>query len=325
MYEFQTVWGWQPALYLFLGGLGAGAFAVAALAYLKDRDAAHRKAASIVSWIATGCLAVGLLLLLTELTAPLRAFAMWQSFGHGSSWMAIGAWLLALAMVVFVLAGASLTDPLLARMDKKLPKVANFLRKACMPLLIAGTVLGVCVAAYTGVLLMSADGVALWNTPLLPCLFTVSAIGTGLALYELVAFALAKRCPATAAQDETPGSGHKRDYIQIAVVVFAVLEACFLAAFTLVALNTDGAANVSAQALVSGQYALPFWGLVVLCALAVPLICATTHVVAGKLPAALSVLAPLCALAGGCALRFVIVFAGAHADPVYSAILSIFS
>ena len=26
MVELQTTWGWLPAIYLFLGGLGAGAF-----------------------------------------------------------------------------------------------------------------------------------------------------------------------------------------------------------------------------------------------------------------------------------------------------------
>ena len=35
MIELQSVWGWQPALYLFLGGMGAGAFVVAAVLYLR--------------------------------------------------------------------------------------------------------------------------------------------------------------------------------------------------------------------------------------------------------------------------------------------------
>ena len=29
--ELQTIWSWQPALYLFLGGMGAGAFVMAAV------------------------------------------------------------------------------------------------------------------------------------------------------------------------------------------------------------------------------------------------------------------------------------------------------
>lgn len=37
----QTMWGWQPALYLFLGGMGAGAFIMAAVLFLIDR-ARHR-------------------------------------------------------------------------------------------------------------------------------------------------------------------------------------------------------------------------------------------------------------------------------------------
>ena len=32
--ELQTIWSWQPALYLFLGGMGAGAFVMAAVLFL---------------------------------------------------------------------------------------------------------------------------------------------------------------------------------------------------------------------------------------------------------------------------------------------------
>ena len=35
--ELQTIWSWQPALYLFLGGMGAGAFVMAAVLFLIDR------------------------------------------------------------------------------------------------------------------------------------------------------------------------------------------------------------------------------------------------------------------------------------------------
>ena len=37
----QLTWSWQPALYLFLGGMGAGAFIMAAVLFLIDK-AKHR-------------------------------------------------------------------------------------------------------------------------------------------------------------------------------------------------------------------------------------------------------------------------------------------
>lgn len=89
MIELQTVWGLQPGLYLFLGGVGAGTFFVAGLVHLITK--AHRRVVSAAMWCSIVFLAIGLGLLITELSAPLRALMMWQSFSHlSSSWMAIG-------------------------------------------------------------------------------------------------------------------------------------------------------------------------------------------------------------------------------------------
>lgn len=78
--ELQTIWSWQPALYLFLGGMGAarrdGGGAV------PDRPDASSPDRVRVD---VGCASQpcgGLLLLLSELVTPLRGLLMWQSFGH---------------------------------------------------------------------------------------------------------------------------------------------------------------------------------------------------------------------------------------------------
>ena len=98
--ELQTIWSWQPALYLFLGGMGAGAFVMAAVLFLIDRTR-HRLIVCVSMWAALASLAVGLLLLLSELVTPLRGLLMWQSFGHFTSWMTYGAWGAFAAMAVF--------------------------------------------------------------------------------------------------------------------------------------------------------------------------------------------------------------------------------
>ena len=100
--ELQTIWSWQPALYLFLGGMGAGAFVMAAVLFLIDRTR-HRLIVCVSMWAALASLAVGLLLLLSELVTPLRGLLMWQSFGHFTSWMTYGAWGAFAAMAVFCL------------------------------------------------------------------------------------------------------------------------------------------------------------------------------------------------------------------------------
>ena len=75
--ELQSAWGWQPALYLFLGGMGAGAFIMAAILYLKDRER-NARIVCVFMWAAAISLIVGLLLLLMELVTPLRGLLMGQ-------------------------------------------------------------------------------------------------------------------------------------------------------------------------------------------------------------------------------------------------------
>ena len=41
MEPMQTIWGWQPALYLFLGGVGAGALIAAGMSVVTERGGAR--------------------------------------------------------------------------------------------------------------------------------------------------------------------------------------------------------------------------------------------------------------------------------------------
>ena len=217
--ELQTIWSWQPALYLFLGGMGAGAFVMAAVLFLIDRTR-HRLIVCVSMWAALASLAVGLLLLLSELVTPLRGLLMWQSFGHFTSWMTYGAWGAFAAMAVFAVSALLATRPVgvwLAKKWKWFEKRGVALRRV---LAVIGIVLGAFVAVYTGILLMSAPGVPLWNTLLLPCLFTVSALDTGVALVEVIALANRKKA---ALSKET------NRILEYAVVALVVLELAVLA------------------------------------------------------------------------------------------------
>ena len=227
--ELQTIWSWQPALYLFLGGMGAGAFVMAAVLFLIDRTR-HRLIVCVSMWAALASLAVGLLLLLSELVTPLRGLMMWQSFGHFTSWMTYGAWGAFAAMAVFAVSALLATRPVgvwLAKKWKWFEKRGVALRRV---LAVIGIVLGAFVAVYTGMLLMAAGSVPLWSTPLLPALFTVSAFDTGVALVELVALALSKK-DALAPK--------ARVLMERIVVVLVLVEIAVLAAFFAVMLGGD--------------------------------------------------------------------------------------
>lgn len=341
--ELQLTWGWQPALYLFLGGLGAGAFVVAACLYLFGKDE-RRRALGVVSWAAFGCLVVGLLLLLTELIFPLRGLMMWQSFSNPTSWMTIGAWLLFVTVVFILVAAVTLTDPLAKRL--KLDGKTS-LTRVCF---IVGGVLSLGVAMYTGILLMNAPGVPLWNTLWLPCLFTVSALDTGVALNEIVFCAVEKKLAPKL---------HK--VLAVSTVALVVVEALVVLAL-LGAMSSGGgyelesyslAAERSADVLVSGQLSGWFWAAFVGLGLMVPLVCAVVALVRGRkkdgaggavekvgvsseavcgadaadAPGAsagtvsvgaedstLTWVSAVSVLVGGCTLRFLILLAGVHAD-----------
>lgn len=345
MVELQMVWGWQPALYLFLGGMGAGAFFVTAIVHLRCGSAAkHRVCAA--SWAAVICLIVGLLCLLTELTNPIRGMMLWQSFSNFSSWMTIGAWILVGALVVFGLFA------LMAYAEVRNMKMAvdGKLRVPMRVLAVVGAILGVGVAAYTGILLMSAPGVPLWNTALLPVLFVVSGIDTGIALVEIVGVLNDRREPLPAREIK---------FMEKLVIVFVVAELVVLAALLATMMTSDGAtpegatAGISAGLLVSGDLAPWFWVLVFACGLCMPLVAALIGLMSHKKGASTSqgksdsdapvqsdesaattlprkgnaviVTGALGALVGGCALRFLVVFAGLHADPIAGTVEQLFT
>lgn len=322
MEGLQTVWGWQPALYLFLGGMGAGAFLAAGILYLADKDS-NRKTVCFSMWAAFCCLALGLLLLLLELTNPLRGMLLWQSFSNGSSWMTFGAWAALCALAVFAASALLLTSKIDKAIRQKRPAFAEKKHRVVAVLAAIGIVLAVCVAVYTGMLLMSVPGVPLWNTLLLPCLFTVSAFDTGVALVEAISVAVEKKEPLT--------HGANR-FLEGSVVVLVVLEGIILFFFaqTMLSGNVTDAlslgssaetAAASMQMLVSGQLAPYFWVLLVACGLAVPLIAAVFALVSNKKRSrAIVAIGAAGAIVGGCALRFLVLMAGLHADQIADAV-----
>ncbi len=323
--ELQSVWGWQPALYLFLGGMGAGAFIMAAILYLKDRER-NARIVCVSMWAAAISLIVGLLLLLMELVTPLRGLLMWQSFSHFTSWMTYGAWGAFGAIAAFGVSALFATPKVAVWLTGKCSWYAQHEHGVRTAFAVAGIVLGAFVAFYTGMLLMTAGSVPFWDTLLLPALFTVSAFDTGVALVEVVAIALAKK--------EALDHGTKR-FMEKCVVVLVVLEFVVLAAFLGSMLLADAstpvgaAAAASAGMFVSGQLAVWFWGLVAVVGLALPLAMAINGLLAKEGPAdsdakvvdTPTLVGALGALVGGCALRFLVLAAGIHADVVADTIM----
>lgn len=223
------------------------------------------------------------------------------------------------AVIVFGLMAVLSTEQWVKPVSKKwkgYPKARNRMRSV---LAVVGIALGLCVAMYTGILLMSVPGVPLWNTLLLPCLFTVSALDTGAALVEIVAVA-----PKRAVL-----SNKTHRLLEASVVVLVVLEVAVLAAFLATMQGSDlttatgATAAASVRLLAQGMLAPFFWLLVGACGLGIPLAMAIAGMVLRKRRKSgrtVMLVGAAGALVGGCALRFLVLMAGLHADVVAQAV-----
>lgn len=228
--SYEPVWGGIIAWYLFLAGLGGGAFVASAYLRWKHPEAVNMRRAGHL--IAPAVVIAGLLLLMLDAEAglhnPLRFALLLSNFGSVMSWG-----------VVF-LAGFTLVALAVALLDilkKAVPKALE----------IAGVALGLCVAVYTGALLGVANTFPLWNNALLPILFLVSALSTGMAAVMLYG-ALAR--PDEFARVESL----KRTHFALPLVeLLLVASLLFITGFN----SSAGSASVSS--LLVGDYALPFW------------------------------------------------------------------
>lgn len=300
----QSVWVWEPAIYLFLGGLAGGAFFATALVRFLSKGR-FVKVTIAGSWVSVIALVAGLLFLIVDVAKPFQAMMMWKSFSNLSSWMSIGAWLLFVAVVFMGLCAVFSTPKLVAIVGsfcKPLKKHSEGIAKASMLL---GAIAGVGVAVYTGILLWSAHSIPLWNTPLIPTLFTISALDAGASV--VLAILLFEKGPEAAAYAKKIG---------IALVALIVLEACALAGLLYVHSHGSLSQVLSANTLLTGDLSWQFWGLVVVVGLVVPFLLTLVDlaglVKSAELSKLLHIVAITCALVGGFTLRFVILTGGMH-------------
>lgn len=278
------VWDAIIAIYLFLAGLGAGAFALGALTnWAKTPAPTMKKVAFIVAPVAV---AVGTLMLVVDAHAglmnPLRFFGLVANLGSVMAW---GVIILSAFLVV------SIVDLIVLLVKKSTPKALD----------VVGAVLAVCVAAYTGVLLGDA-GVAfpLWNMAVLPILFIVSAASTGIAVTLLITRLVAA--------DEAAAL----PWLGKAGLVLPVLELALVIALLAVAGMAGGSAGAAGAAsvanLVSGPYAVAFWLGFIVIGLAVPFVLELmSH--RGSQSKALPMAGEACVLVGGFMLRYLVIMA----------------
>lgn len=256
----EHYWGWLVAIYLFLGGMGAGSFLIAAFMELSGERYKHKYCpTSLVGAGVSGPLIlVGTVLLIFDLGAGLREpWRILHMFTHFSSVMTWGIWILTLFLPICFLYGLIETmhvhPGLLAWLRRRLHFLPETLpyRRIKRVLCSVGGLLAVGTAIYTGVLLSVVRAVPLWHTPLLPILFLVSALSTGMGLTIDLSATLA-----------VPFVQRRFKYLPVVHIVFIGLEAALLGLLFVTALNQGGEAAASAKLILAGRGSLLFWVIV---------------------------------------------------------------
>ncbi len=291
----EFVWGILIVIYLFTAGLSAGAMVTSNGALLLGGERFDR----IARWgalIAPFPIAIGTGMLLVDLGSPLNFYRLFMILQVKSP-MSYGSWAIllftVLSLVYFYL---WLPEKLqIWRRPAQYVQWQRFLAKV-MP------VLAVIVAAYTGVLL-NAAGRPLWQTPLLPELFLVSAFSTGVASVILAA----------SLSHTWRARHHEIRVLTIADAVLVILELILFATMALSAQLGTLSQRLAFAQLLDGHYAWMFWFFIVILGLVVPLLMEISEIrvkIPVKWAGSLTIGSSFLVLFGGFFVRYAITYAG---------------
>ena len=293
-YPHLETWEWPVAAYLFLGGLVAGIMILGAVLAMRD-EPIFRRATLIADRSGLPLLAIGLLMLLLDLTNKWNAWRFFTTFQVRSA-MSWGSWILLLSSVVLLVrflrrVPDDVPGPrffgVLARRMRGLSLRVN---SRALHLITIG--LGLSLGFYTGVLLSTISARPLWNTAVLAPLFLVSGLASGGAYLCLF----------------ISREAHHR--LVPTSLAMCGAEGLLIGAYLVSLWFGTQATQRAGDVLLGGGFGLAFWVLVVLAGLALPVVIEGADWRGRRVPRLAERSAPVMKLLGSAALRFVIVFAG---------------
>lgn len=278
--QVQKEWRWVIAAYLFLAGVGGGAYLAGVVADLRGGPE-WTLVAKIGVFLGMPLVLLGCLFLLVDLGKPVNAWRVWMK--PKTSWMARGTIIIVLFMVLAAIQSAWWVLPFPG------PLAANEAVRHVLGVI--GGVFAFMTVVYTGLLLGYSQPIALWRTALLPVLFFASAISTGLMAIILVG--------------QFAGVAESQIALLSRADAAALLFEAFVLAMFLYTAYRTVESRFSAKRILTGAVAPAFWLGVVACGLVIPFF---MEVGGGHGTAAGS--ASLLGLLGGLFLRFTILAAG---------------
>jgi polysulfide reductase chain C len=151
---------------------------------------------------------------------------------------------------------------------------------------------------YTGFALSYVSAIKFWNSALLPLLFVTCGLVGGTAI--LLAINLG-------------GSQADIDLIENITRVLLGAYIIMIAVYLIDATYVDPVSRGSVLNLVRGSNAMAFWGGIVFCGLAVPVIASIISYFAGEASSGLLIFAVVCEVVGGFSLRYAVLKEGVYA------------
>ena len=297
-------WEWPIATYLFLGGMGGGMFALAAILSFIVFPGQVEIVGAVMAWpvfLALVWLAFGCFLLVFELGQH-AAFPL-VFFNSVTSVLGHGARILVTCMVFGALWWISYLP------WEWISGIAGFLAMfRTVNLFIAG-IAGFCIMLYTGIFLSTLKAHSFWATPALPVLFTVSALSTACACIMLSCGADFLWPVAATTQQGLVFVTVAHEIHELLHTLDIILICCEITVLLVMVLSFLGAGNKTAHDAaarwVRGSYKLLFWLGMIGCGLVLPLVLNIAGV---------ATIAAILALCGGLLLRFLIIFTDDRAE-----------
>jgi formate-dependent nitrite reductase membrane component NrfD len=293
----QKVWGWEIAAYLFLVGVGAGAYLVGFTLNLIHPE--FTLLSKLTTIFAAPLVIIGALYLLLDLGRKNLAILAFSR--PLSSWMAAGT----VIMTVFVV-----LDLLQIGLWIWPSTWLGGAPGAFLALESVTSVFAVLTLVYTGMLLGSNKPIPFWNAWFLPVLFLVSGISTA-----IMGVALLLSIYGLSAYDLPIGLVFVQPIFFLARynAIVIIVEALILY-FYLWRMRKVVASRASVHSVTRGNLAAHFWGGVVVAGLLIPFVFEIykTYLLVSD-PMAMFILvivASVIGLIGGFMLRYVIIAGG---------------
>jgi protein NrfD len=319
------LWGWEVAVYLFLGGLVAGLMIISGvrLLVMKPKERHALVCCTIGPLIGLALLSLGMFCLFLDLEHKGHVWRLYLTF-EVTSPMSWGSWILLLVypgLLANALAHLPEAIPALAKRFPVLVTWSDYLlarTRLVVAIGVTNMAVGVALGIYTGILLGTLGARPLWNSAVFGPLFLFSGLSTAAALLHgiLVLTLPGEERPdfadfllSTLARwsEARPLDTRVAPTLAAADNSFLTVELTLLGLFLIGLLTSTQAQQQAAHLLLGGPYSAVFWVFIVGIGITIPLVLQyleLRHKIRHTLVPAVLV------LCGGLALRFVLVFAG---------------